>query len=181
MLANLLTFFRIALIPIIMMGFYIPSRPSAWISSIAFMLACLTDFLDGYIARSWQQVTKLGQFLDPVADKMLVASTLLFLAGFGKVHPLSFIPATIILCREVLVSGLRDHLGGDGQQLSVTSCAKWKTALQMLSIGLLLLGRTPRLGYLPAILGEGLLWVSALITLWTGGAYLYKSRQALGV
>jgi cardiolipin synthase len=176
---NLLTLSRIALIPIIMAAFYTDNHTGRWVATLAFISACFTDFLDGYVARLWSQTSRFGQFLDPVADKLLVASTLLMLVGFGRIQPLSYLPAIIILCREILVSGLREFLSGLQVQMPVTKLAKWKTAAQMTSISLLLIGDISPFGGAVNLIGEILLWVAALLTLITGYAYLKSSLRHL--
>jgi cardiolipin synthase len=169
---NLLTLSRIALIPIIMAAFYTDNHLGRWVATLAFISACFTDFLDGYVARLWRQTTRFGQFLDPVADKLLVASTLLMLVGFGRIQPVSFLPAIIILCREILVSGLREYLSDIHVKMPVTQLAKWKTAAQMIAISLLLIGDISPFGNTVNFLGEGLLWLAAILTLITGYAYV---------
>ncbi|MBY0281651.1 MAG: CDP-diacylglycerol--glycerol-3-phosphate 3-phosphatidyltransferase [Alphaproteobacteria bacterium] len=169
---NLLTLARIGLIPIMMGAFYTQSIVGRWVAALAFIVACFTDFLDGYVARIWSQTTKIGQFLDPVADKLLVASTLLMLAGFGRISHFTLMPAIIILCREIMVSGLREFLSELKVNMPVTAFAKWKTAIQMLAISLLLLGDTPTFGNPFLWVGEGMLWVAAVMTLISGLDYL---------
>ncbi len=166
---------RIGLIPIMMGAFYTQSLIGRWVAAFAFIFACFTDFLDGYFARSWSQTTRVGQFLDPIADKLLVASTLLMLAGFGRISHFTLMPAIIILCREIMVSGLREFLSELKVNMPVTDFAKWKTAIQMLAISLLLLGDTPTFGSPFLLLGEGLLWIAALMTLTSGLDYLKAS------
>lgn len=161
-------------------AFYVESMMSAWIATICFIIACITDYLDGFVARLLSQTSKLGQFLDPTADKLLVASTLLLLAGFGHIHKHSFIPAIIILCREILVSGLREVLLELSISMPVTRLAKWKTALQMVALSMLMLAyacaKTP--GFLDAYhtfiynIGEVSLWGAGIMTLITGYHYL---------
>jgi len=168
---NLLTLARIGLIPIMMGAFYTQSVVGRWVAALAFIIACFTDFLDGYVARIWSQTTKIGQFLDPVADKLLVASTLLMLAGFGRISRFTLMPAIIILCREIMVSGLREFLSELKVNMPVTTFAKWKTAIQMLAISLLLLGDTPTFGSPFLLVGEGMLWVAAVMTLISGFDY----------
>jgi cardiolipin synthase len=176
---NLLTLSRIALIPIIMAAFYTDNHLGRWVATLAFISACFTDFLDGYVARLWSQTTRFGQFLDPVADKLLVASTLMMLVGFDRIRPVSFLPAIIILCREILVSGLREFLSDIQVQMPVTTLAKWKTAAQMAAISLLLIGDISPFGGVLNLIGEALLWVAALLTLITGYAYLKSSLRHL--
>lgn len=176
---NLLTLSRIALIPIIMAAFYTDNHTGRWVATLAFISACVTDFLDGYVARLWSQTSRFGQFLDPIADKLLVASTLLMLVGFGRIQPVSFLPAIIILCREILVSGLREFLSDLHVQMPVTTLAKWKTAAQMAAISFLLIGDISPFGGAVNLIGEGLLWIAALLTLMTGYAYLKSSLRHL--
>ncbi|RZI45185.1 CDP-diacylglycerol--glycerol-3-phosphate 3-phosphatidyltransferase [Candidatus Finniella inopinata] len=175
---NILTLGRIALIPLLIVFFYIDGPYSRWISLIIFMLACFTDFLDGYLARIWSQTSRLGQALDPIADKLLVSSTLLLLAGFDRITRLSLIPATVILCREIMVSGLREYLGELKLSLPVSFMAKWKTALQMLSIGCLLLTDASGFGVVISVSGEIFLWIAALMTLITGWNYLKSALHS---
>lgn len=176
---NLLTLCRIALIPIIMAAFYTDNHIGRWVATLAFISACFTDFLDGYVARLWSQTTRFGQILDPIADKLLVASTLLMLVGFGRIGTVSFLPAIIILCREILVSGLREFLSGIQVKMPVTKLAKWKTATQMGAISLLLIGDISPFGVAVNLVGEGLLWIAAFLTLVTGYAYLKSSLRHL--
>jgi len=174
---NLLTLLRILLIPVMMAAFYLGSRTGYLVAAICFMLACATDYLDGLMARLLSQTSKLGQFLDPTADKLLISSTILLLAGFGKISTLSLIPAVIILCREIMVSGLREVLIELDVPMPVTRLAKWKTAFQMLSLTSLMFSQAMPFGPLDlgsflTIFGEALLWFSAFLTLVTGTLYL---------
>ena len=168
---NLLSLCRIALIPLVMVTFYIDSSSSRLAALIIFMVACFTDILDGYLARTWAQTSSLGQALDPIADKLLVSSTILLLAGFDRITRLSLIPAIVILCREIMVSGLREYLSELKLSLPVSVMAKWKTTAQMFAIGCLLLGNTSQFGILISIIGEIFLWVAAIMTLITGWNY----------
>lgn len=176
---NLLTLSRIALIPIIMAAFYTDNHIGRWVATFAFISACFTDFMDGYVARLWSQTTRFGQFLDPIADKLMVASTLMLLVGFGRIQPVSFLPAIIILCREILVSGLREFLSGLQVRMPVSALAKWKTAAQMGAISLLLIGDISPFGGAVNLIGEGLLWIAAVLTLMTGYTYLKSSLRHL--
>ena len=126
-LPNLLTLLRIVFIPIVGALFYLQSSTGHYIAAALFILACVTDYLDGYYARIYHQVTDLGRFLDPIADKLLICSTLLLLVGFDQIKGLSLIPAIVILCREILVSGLREYLAEAHLSLPVSALAKWKT------------------------------------------------------
>lgn len=171
---NLLTIIRIALIPVVVGLFYFDRPLSNWIVASIFIVACITDYLDGYFARTLKQSSKFGMFLDPIADKLLVAATLLMLVGFGRIQGLSLIPAVVILCREILVSGLREFLAEAHVSVSVpvTRLAKWKTAIQMIALTFLIIENIPGF-FLPiAEIGTLGLWVAALLTLITGFDYL---------
>lgn len=171
-LPNLLTFARIALIPVVVALFYFDRPLSNWIAASIFVLACITDYLDGYFARTLKQTTQFGIFLDPVADKLLVSATLLMIVGFGRIQGISLIPAVIILCREILVSGLREFLAEAHVSIPVTQLAKWKTAIQMIALTFLIIEDVP--GFPISIEGIGIvgLWIAALLTLITGFDYL---------
>jgi cardiolipin synthase len=171
-LPNLLTFIRIALIPVVVVLFYFDRPLSNWIVAFIFIIACITDYLDGYFARAWKQSTNFGVFLDPVADKLLVAATLLMLVGFGRIQGISLIPAVIILCREILVSGLREFLAEAHVSIPVTRLAKWKTAIQMLALTFLIIEDIPGFPLSIEALGIFGLWIAALLTLITGFDYL---------
>jgi cardiolipin synthase (CMP-forming) len=135
--------------------------------------AAVTDMLDGYVARMWAQVSPLGRMLDPIADKLLVASCLLMLAADGTILGWSLWAAIVILCREILVSGLREFLAELRVSVPVTRLAKWKTAVQLVAIGFLIAGQAGD-AILPITteIGLALLWVSAIVTLYTGWDYL---------
>lgn len=170
-LPNLLTLLRIALIPLVIIAFFHNSSFNRWFAAIVFFLACLTDFFDGYLARLWSQTSRVGQFLDPMADKLLVISTLFLLASFGHIHGLTLIPAVIIIWREILVLSLREFTSHYKIRLDVTSIAKWKTSIQMLALGILLLGDVTFFGQTLLFLGSLLLWVAALLATITGISY----------
>ena len=135
-LPNILTLSRIAIIPIVLTTFFFDSTAMRWTAVSLFTLAGVTDFFDGYLARRANQVSRLGRFLDPIADKLLVASVLLMLVGFGRVEEWSYIPAIVILLREILVSGLREFLAELRVGLPVTKLAKDKTTFADGSVGL---------------------------------------------
>lgn len=176
-LPNALTITRVLIIPIVVVLLYLPGRICNSIAIGLFLFACITDYLDGYFARAWQQTSAFGRFLDPIADKLLVAATLMTLVGLRKIDGLSIIPALIILCREILVSGLREFLAEVQVPLPVSNLAKWKTAIQMLSISCLII--TPEtLDILPFYtVGLAGLWGAAFLTLITGYDYLKASLQ----
>jgi cardiolipin synthase len=176
-LPNMLTLLRIAAIPVIVALFYVGGEAGAWLACAVFALACVTDYLDGLIARVRSQQSAFGRCLDPIADKLLVASALLMLAGFGQVAGYTLIPAVVILCREIVVSGLREFLAELRVPLPVTQLAKWKTALQMAAIACLIVGDAAPAALELRTVGEVGLWIAAGLTLITGYDYL---RAALG-
>ena len=135
-LPNLLTLSRIAVIPVMIALFLLPYDWAVWTNLGLFALACLTDYLDGLLARRLACITPLGRFLDPIADKLLVAAVLFMLAATARLEPLAVVPAVVILLREVLISGLREFLAGIGVGLPVSRLAKWKTGVQMGAIAL---------------------------------------------
>lgn len=171
-LPNLLTYFRIALVPAVVVCFYIPGNLSHWIALALFIIAGLTDFFDGYLARAWEQQSKLGRMLDPIADKLLVAVVLIALTWQDIIAGFSLWAAIIILCREILVSGLREFLAELRVSVPVTQLAKWKTAIQMVALGFLLAGPAAD-KILPGVTETGitLLWAAAILTLYTGIDY----------
>jgi cardiolipin synthase (CMP-forming) len=179
-LPNLLTFMRIALIPVVVGLFYFDRPLSNWLAAFFFILACITDYLDGYFARALKQTTRFGIFLDPVADKLLVAAILLMLVGFGRIQGLSLIPAVIILCREILVSGLREFLAEAHVSVPVTKLAKWKTAIQMGALSFLIIEHIPGFPIPIDEIGILGLWVAALLTLITGFDYLRAGLKHMG-
>src|SRR6056297_3463535 len=134
-LPNVLTILRLVAAPAIAVMFLYFNRPWAdWFALVLFVSAAITDWLDGYLARSWKQETKLGAMLDPIADKAMVVIALMVIVGYSSMSPWLVLPATMILFREVFVSGLREFLGDTAGTLKVTPLAKWKTTLQMIAI-----------------------------------------------
>jgi CDP-diacylglycerol---glycerol-3-phosphate 3-phosphatidyltransferase len=171
-LPNLLTLSRILAIPAVVATFYIPGDYARWLACALFSAAGLTDWLDGHMARRWQQQSEIGRFLDPIADKLLVSATLLMLTAFARLSAEAVLPALVILCREILVSGLREYLAGLRVGVPVSRLAKWKTVIQMVAIGFLIVGDAGP-GFLPVReIGEILLWIAASLTLVTGYDYL---------
>ena len=135
---NILSVLRLAAAPILAVAFLYFSRPYAdWFALVLFVIASVTDWVDGYLARSWQQVTKMGAMIDPIADKAMVVIALMVIVGYSSMSPWLVLPATMILFREVFVSGLREFLGDVAGTLKVTRLAKWKTAVQMTAIAVL--------------------------------------------
>ena len=174
---NLLTYGRIAAVPLIVLCFFAEGRLhgsdlARWIAFALYLVASITDFLDGYLARIWNQTSNIGRMLDPIADKLLVSSILLLLAADGTIAGWTIWAAITILCREILVSGLREYLAELKVSVPVTWIAKWKTTIQMIAIGFLLAGPAGDkvLPYTTEI-GIGLLWIAALITIYTGYDY----------
>ncbi len=171
-LANILTLSRIIVIPILIGCFFIDTNWAKWLIAGLFMGACVTDFFDGYFARHMNQVSKLGRFLDPIADKLLVAALLMMLVTTGSISFLGVIPAIIILGREILVSGLREFLAELQVSMPVTKLAKWKTTVQMLALSILSLAPALKNEMYFLEIGEGFLWLAAVLTVITGYDYL---------
>jgi cardiolipin synthase len=176
-LPNLLTYGRILAVPLILLCFYLEGLPhptdfARWTALAIYVIASITDYLDGYLARIWEQTSNIGRMLDPIADKLLVSAVLLLLAHNGTIDKYSLWAAIIILCREILVSGLREYLAGLKVSVPVTRLAKWKTTVQMISLGFLIAGPAGD-KVLPHAteIGIVLLWISAIITLYTGYDY----------
>jgi CDP-diacylglycerol--glycerol-3-phosphate 3-phosphatidyltransferase len=137
-LPNILTMLRLLAAPAVAVMFLYFTRPYAdWFALVLFVSAAITDWFDGYLARSWKQVTKIGTMLDPIADKAMVVIALMVIVGYSSMSPWLVLPATVILFREVFVSGLREYLGDTAGTLKVTQLAKWKTTAQMVAIAVL--------------------------------------------
>lgn len=171
---NVLTILRIVAVPALVTCLYVLEGDVArWSAFILFVIASFTDWLDGHLARRWEQQSALGAMLDPIADKLLIGATLMMLVYDNTITGLAIIPAVIILCREILVSGLREFLAGLQVKVLVTLLAKWKTFAQFVALALLLIGPAVQ-SYWPITtdVGLALLWVAALVTLWTGTDYL---------
>jgi len=177
-LPNILTYARIAAVPVVVALLFWQSILDGvlwlrWVALAVFIGAGVTDILDGYFARMWGQMSSLGRMLDPIADKLLVASCLLMLAAEESIRGWSLLAAVIILCREILVSGLREYLAELRVGVPVTRLAKWKTVGQMVAVGFLIAGEAGD-RVIPGIteIGIGLLWASAILTLYTGWDYM---------
>ncbi len=171
-LPNTLTIARIAVIPLIVALLFLFDDWARWTACALFTLAGLTDFLDGYLARAMERESRFGRFLDPIADKLLVGAVLLMLVGKDALTTWALIPAVIILCREILVSGLREHLAELNVSVPVSRLAKWKTAMQMIAIGILIVGDAFPAAVPVQLIGELGLWLAAGLTMVTGWDYL---------
>jgi cardiolipin synthase len=184
-LPNILTYARIAAVPVVVGCMFSQAILGGglwlrWVALTVFIAAGITDFLDGYFARVWGQQSSLGRMLDPIADKLLVASCLLMLAAEDTIHGWALLAAVVILCREVLVSGLREYLAELRVSVPVTRLAKWKTTLQLVAVGFLICGEAGD-AVVPVVtrIGITLLWLSALLTLYTGWDYLQAGLHHL--
>ena len=176
---NILTIGRIIIVPFFVLAFYLPGFYGDLTAFALFVIASFTDFLDGMLARMMGEESKLGELLDPIADKIIVATALILLVMSGTIRHYEVIAAIIILTREILISGLREFLARGQIKLPVTNLAKLKTFLQMLAIALLLTGETGNKilnfqDYNAQTIGMILLWLSAFLTLYTGYEYLRK-------
>ena len=177
---NILTIGRIIIVPIFVLSFYIPGIVGDLVPFFLFAIASFTDYLDGLLARLYKEESKLGELLDPIADKILVAAALVLLVMNGIIKNLEVIAAIIILTREILISGLREFLAKRKElNLPVSSLSKFKTFIQMFSIAILLTGETGNKivsfqDYNAQTIGIILLWIAAFLTLYTGYDYLRK-------
>ncbi len=197
---NLLTLLRLLAAPAVPLMFLYFHRPWAdWAALTIFLIAAITDWFDGYLARAWEQESRFGAAMDPIADKAMVVIAIVVITGYSGMNPWLILPATVILFREVFVSGLREFLGSSAKLLKVTRLAKWKTTCQMVAIAVLFLGTG--LAYVehgrPPLVGEGrlpwsdswsdlanqiglaLIWIAAALTGWTGWDYFAKARPHL--
>ena len=176
---NILTIGRIIIVQIFVLSFFLPGVVGDLVPFFLFVLASFTDFLDGLLARLYKEESKLGELLDPIADKILVAAALVLLVMNGIIKNYEVIAAIIILTREILISGLREFLAKKAVHMPVSSLAKFKTFVQMFSIALLLTGETGNKvisfqDYNAQTIGIILLWLSAFLTLYTAYDYLAK-------
>lgn len=175
-LPNILTYGRIAAVPaVVAVLYFVPGDTGRWAAFALFAAAGVTDWLDGYLARAWEQQSALGRMLDPIADKLLVGAVLMMLVFDRTIAGPAIFAAVIILVREILVSGLREFLAELNVKILVSRLAKWKTTVQIVALGTLLAGpAAERTLHLPGIvtIGLTLLWVAAVLTLWTGFDYI---------
>lgn len=178
---NQLTLARIvAIVPL--GAFMAIDKPwAAWGAFVIFVAAGLTDWLDGYLARKWGSVSDVGKFLDPIADKLLVAAVLILLVAGRHLDGWNLVPVLVILGREFLVSGLREYLGQKSVSVPVTALAKWKTAAQMVAQGALILAPGLPAAWMGNEIGIVLIWIAAALTAITGWSYLRGALPHLGV
>ena len=186
-LPNILTYGRIIAVPLVVLCFFVDGKLQSsdfarWSALAIFVIASVTDYFDGYLARAWQQQSNIGRMLDPIADKLLVSTCLLLLAADTDrtIAGWSLWAAIIILCREILVSGLREYLAELRVSVPVTALAKWKTFLQLLAVGFCIAGEAgDRILPITTAIGIGLLWLSAILTLYTGWDYFRAGARHL--
>lgn len=177
---NMLTLFRIWIIPVIVFTFFFNNAMSAWFGVFLFGLASISDYMDGYLARHLNQLSRFGRVLDPIADKLLIGSILIMLAYSNRLDDYGIIPAVIILCREILVSGLREFLAEIKVGCPVTRLAKWKTACQMCALPMIMVcepGVSGKFSDVFYYVGHFALWGAALLTVMTGYDYWKSGRQ----
>jgi len=178
-LPNLLTYGRVAAVPAVTaLLFWHTENWMRWLALAIFAAAAITDYFDGYLARAWQQQSTLGRMLDPIADKLLVAATLLMLVHAGTIQSWSIWAAIVILCREILVSGLREFLAELRVSVPVTALAKWKTTVQLVAIGFLIAGPAgEQVLHGTVTIGLALLWIAAALTIYTGWDYMQAGMK----
>lgn len=167
---NLLTVGRVVAVPALAAAFYLPGDIGRWATCLIFAIAAITDFLDGYLARSWSMQSSFGRMLDPIADKLLVGAAILMLVHFDRAP---ILPSLVILCREIIVSGLREFLAELKVSMPVSRLAKWKTAVQMIALVFLLVGTAAPWWTFANDIGWYGLWLAAGLTVVTGLDYLY--------
>jgi CDP-diacylglycerol--glycerol-3-phosphate 3-phosphatidyltransferase len=174
-LPNILTISRVLAIPAIILSFYIQSKYSSLATISIFIFACITDFFDGYLARTWKVQSKFGKLFDPIADKLVVVSTIIMLIYTHKINDFTIVPSIIIICREILVPGLREFLIATNISLPVSKTGKIKTFLQMVAVIALILENYEIIGYIGIIF----LWIAAVITMWSGYKYVLAGMRKL--
>lgn len=175
---TVLTLLRIVLIPVMVALFYAGGDTARWAALAGFILAALTDWFDGYLARVTNTSSRLGEMLDPIADKLIVCAALVMLVKDGTIHDSTVIAAIVIVSREILLSGLREYLAAAQVKVRVSRIAKVKTAIQMIAI-CVLIGAPPVMAAWPAIdeIGSAGLWIAAALTLYTGWGYMVASLK----
>ena len=171
-LPNIITLSRLATLPVLLILMFVPHAWAAWTALGLYTLGCITDYVDGYLARRMQIESAFGKFLDPIADKIFVITVILCLVATGKLPHVMVIPPLLIITREFLIAGLREFLGPKNISVPVSKLAKWKTGFQMTSLGFLIVGDYGNI-ILPGTMywGWGLITIAALLTLQTGWDY----------
>ena len=169
---NALTIARYLLVPVFVAVWYLDCSYAAWLPLTVFVLASITDFFDGYLARKWDVASELGRLLDPNADKLIVAAALIMLTVMDYIHPAATI---IILCRELFISGLREFMAEHSITVHVTKLAKWKTTMQMIALTVLLLAFAMPLETEIKCAGDWLIWFATLLTALSGIDYFRKA------
>lgn len=167
---NILTLSRIALLPGFIGGFYMQSDAGLVLSFVVFIICCITDYLDGYLARAYKQTTEIGKWLDPLADKVLVLIAILYMVGFDMVSQCTLIPVAITVCREIIITSLRESALVGGTEFKTIALAKFKTAFQMIALAVIFVAHMSGFQSLRYV-GEVLLWGSALLAIMSGIQY----------
>lgn len=177
--ANILTFSRILFVPLFVSLFWIDYAYIRWVMLAIYVPVCFTDTFDGYFARSMGQVSKLGRIIDPIADKLLVTSVILMLCAFGHITGLTVVAAVIIVCREIIISGLREFLSGYKIDVPVTQIAKVKTTVQMVALGWLIVGDASPECIPTVLIGDCILWAAAALSAISGYDYLKAALRQM--
>ena len=177
---NILTIYRVFSIPLIIICIVPQSFLFNWLALILYIVTCFTDFLDGYLARKFKVESKFGKFLDPVADKVLIVSIIFILVAVGRIEGFLIYPSLIIIIRELLVSGLREFFSNNKPHINVTILAKWKTLLQMISLGFIIIG-DDFFYFSPYIypIGSFGIFVASILTIYTGYKYFEENLKTL--
>lgn len=175
---NLLTAARLIVLPFCLIFMFINTAWAAWIALFIYTFGCITDWLDGHYARKWNVTSSFGIFLDPIADKIFIVSVIMGLIATGKLDGFWIIPPLLIIAREFLISGLREFLGPKNIQVPVSKLAKWKTGVQMVSLGFLIMGDFGDV-LIPGTLAIGylLITIAAILTVITGWNYLKEGQK----
>jgi len=174
---NIITFIRIFLIPIILYLLFSENPNIVLIAGLLFIVSSISDYFDGYLARTLNQSSKLGTLLDPIADKLLIASVIVVLVDTGVISNIHVVPAIIILLREIAISGLREFLAKLNTDMPVSKLAKYKTTFQMISLSILIISLGFELNDLLWNIGLITLWIAAIITLLSGYNYMVKGLK----
>ena len=174
---NIITFIRIFLIPIILYLLFSENPNIVLIAGLLFIISSVSDYFDGYLARTLNQSSKLGTLLDPIADKLLIASVIVVLVDTGVISNIHVVPALIILLREIAISGLREFLAKLNTDMPVSKLAKYKTTFQMVSLSILIISLGFELNDLLWNIGLITLWIAAIITLLSGYNYMAKGLK----